>query len=180
MLPSRLAVQGRILTPYGLHPLLELSSRIVAHVSPPFLACSLMLRSPRGSPETALNRCRNSPDRTLHSFSFVIHRSFVVIHCVSSSCCSSVVGAFRAPMADRDSRDALAASCELPSGTPDYTTDRLGYGLRSSSSEYPPHHTHHARRHPGPGSSNGHAMRCQRRDLSSTAPCHDVFVVPST
>ena len=42
---------------------------------------------------------------------------------------------------DRDSRDALAASCELPSGTPEYTTDWLGYGLQSSSSEYPPHHS---------------------------------------
>ena len=48
---------------------------------------------------------------------------------------------------DRDSRDALAASCELLSGTPEYTTDWLGYGLQSSSSEYPPHHTHAVRSH---------------------------------
>ena len=48
---------------------------------------------------------------------------------------------------DRDSSDALAASCELLSGTPEYTTDWLGYGLQSSSSEYPPHHTHAVRSH---------------------------------
>ena len=42
---------------------------------------------------------------------------------------------------DRDSGDALVASCELLSGTPEYTTDWLGYGLQSSSSEYPPHHS---------------------------------------
>ena len=42
---------------------------------------------------------------------------------------------------DRDSSDALAASCELLSGTPEYTIDWSGYGLQSSSSEYPSHHT---------------------------------------
>ena len=43
-----------------------------------------------------------------------------------------------------ESDTARAVSSELHSGNPDCTTDRLGYGLRSSSSVYTPHHNPHA------------------------------------
>ena len=39
-----------------------------------------------------------------------------------------------------ESDTARAVSSELHSGNPDCTTDRLGYGSRSSSSVYTPHH----------------------------------------
>ena len=46
-------MQDRTLTPHGSHPLLELLSPHCCPSPPPSLARSLMLKSPRGSPETA-------------------------------------------------------------------------------------------------------------------------------